>query len=216
LAAGTVHVLAGPDHLAALAPIAVDEPKRATRLGLMWGSGHGLGVALLGTAGILGKTWLDVEALSAWSEFFIGFTLIVLGLWALRQASGLVIHSHDHEHTDEGHSHYHVHTPSQTHDGSAAHTRHSHAAFTIGILHGTAGTGHLLGVLPSLALPPIEAAIYLVAYVGAAIASMTAFGALLGRFLRSRRVPELRRFMVGVAGLAVALGVFWMGNSWPL
>ena len=33
LIAGAAHVITGPDHLAAVAPIAVDDPRRATRLG---------------------------------------------------------------------------------------------------------------------------------------------------------------------------------------
>jgi hypothetical protein len=42
LFAGALHVLAGPDHLVALAPIAADKPRRALSLGLRWGLGHGL------------------------------------------------------------------------------------------------------------------------------------------------------------------------------
>ena len=37
LAAGTVHVVSGPDHLAALAPIAAHQPKQAVRDPLMRG-----------------------------------------------------------------------------------------------------------------------------------------------------------------------------------
>ena len=65
LAAGAAHVVTGPDHLAALAPIAVQDPGRAARLGLRWGLGHGLGVVVLGVIGMFARTWIDVGAVSA-------------------------------------------------------------------------------------------------------------------------------------------------------
>ncbi len=40
LVAGFVHVLSGPDHLAAIAPYAVDGKSRAWRTGVRWGLGH--------------------------------------------------------------------------------------------------------------------------------------------------------------------------------
>mgnify|MGYP003315356662 CR=1 FL=1 len=42
LVAGAAHVVTGPDHLAALAPIAVQEPARAAKLGFRWGLGLSL------------------------------------------------------------------------------------------------------------------------------------------------------------------------------
>ena len=214
LAAGSAHVIAGPDHLAALAPIAVDRPRRAAGLGFRWGLGHGLGVIVLGALGILARSWVDVDAVSAWSEFIVGFALVVMGLWAWRRATRVVIHAHAHDHGDEGHAHLHVHTTDEDHDSADAHRAHSHAAFFVGLLHGAAGTGHLLGVLPSLALPPVDAALYLGAYFIAAVASMAAFGVLLG-VVAAKRAPEtIRRIMFGAASTALVVGVVWIGQAW--
>jgi len=47
LLAGGVHVLSGPDHLAAVAPLAVQD-RSAWRSGLRWGLGHSSGVLLVG------------------------------------------------------------------------------------------------------------------------------------------------------------------------
>ena len=52
LAAGLLHVFSGPDHLAAVAPLAADERSRPQwRAGLQWGLGHTVGVLLI--AGLL-------------------------------------------------------------------------------------------------------------------------------------------------------------------
>ncbi len=217
LVAGAAHVITGPDHLAALAPIAVDSPKRATRLGFMWGFGHGIGVVLLGVLGLVTSSWLDLALLSAWAEFIVGFALIVVGVWALKRASSIIIHTHahDHDNDNDGHSHYHLHTSDQNHD-EVAHRGHSHAAFAVGMFHGAAGTGHLLGVLPSLALPAEEAVVYLTAYLVAAVLSMAGFGAVLGKMIKKQGIVQLRRVMFGVAGLAVAIGTAWVGYAWPV
>ena len=220
LAAGAAHVVAGPDHLAALAPIALDEPRQAGRLGFRWGLGHGVGVALLGGLGMVARSAVDVEFLSATSEFMVGFVLVLVGLWAFRSATRLVVHAHGHDHdgadSHENHSHFHVHTSGDNHDHATAHKGHSHAAFGVGLLHGAAGTGHLLGVLPSLAFPPVEAAIYLTAYFIAAVGAMAGFGRLLGAMVKDRGPVVLRRVMYGASTMAVCVGAFWIGQSWPL
>ena len=131
--AGSAHVVTGPDHLAALAPIAVDQPRKAMQLGLRWGLGHGLGVILLGALGVFARSSVDVDAISAWSEFIFGFMLIAVGDWALRRTMKMVIHTHAHDHKQgsqqgsqqgslssgtepDGHSHFHGHATSVGHD----------------------------------------------------------------------------------------------------
>ena len=72
LIAGTLHVVSGPDHLAALAPIAVQDRARGIRVGAIWGLGHGLGVCALGGLGIAFRQVIDVSLMSQWSERFVG------------------------------------------------------------------------------------------------------------------------------------------------
>ena len=48
--------------------------------------------------------------------------------------------------------------------------------FGVGLFHGMAGTGHLLGVLPSLLLSQVSAAVYLGMYFISAIGAMMGFG----------------------------------------
>src|SRR2546426_10826940 len=61
LIAGAVHVWSGPDHLAALAPLAVRRPRRAWVPGMRWGLGHSAGVGLIGLLSLWLRDWLPVD-----------------------------------------------------------------------------------------------------------------------------------------------------------
>lgn len=214
LAAGAAHVVTGPDHLAAVAPLAAQEPRAGASLGLRWGLGHGLGAVALGLLGLLARGVFDLHALSGGAEFMVGFVLIGVGLWALWRSRRVVVHSHEHHHGDDAHHHVHVHDGDAAHV-PASHRGHRHTVLAVGALHGAAGTGHLLAVVPSLALPTGQAVVYLVAYFVAAVASMAAFGGLMGR-LAGAGGPGMMRWLVqGASVAAVVIGVFWIGNAWP-
>jgi hypothetical protein len=214
LAAGSAHVVMGPDHLAALAPLAVHDRGRAVQLGATWGAGHGIAVVLLGLVGQAARGIVDIEALSSWSEFLVGFLLVAMGLWALRAAARLQIHGHPHDHDGGAHVHVHIHTPGEPHT-KGAHLSHSHAAAAVGALHGLAGGGHLLGVLPSLALPPAQAVLYLLTYLLGAIGAMALFGLGIGRVAAAGGVRTVRSMMYASAMAAVVIGAWWIGSTFP-
>ena len=46
--AAMLHVIAGPDHLAAVTPFAIESKKKAWKVGLFWGVGHLLGMLFIG------------------------------------------------------------------------------------------------------------------------------------------------------------------------
>ncbi|MAF26859.1 MAG: hydantoin utilization protein A [Gemmatimonadota bacterium] len=216
LAAGSLHVVSGPDHLGALAPMAAGRPARAVGVGLFWGFGHGTGVVLLGLAGVLGRSLIDVDAVSGWSERIVGVVLVAVGLWAIRRSRTLVVHAHGHKHlhgegdAGGGHEHIHVHLGDTDHARGRKHSHRRRAAWGIGVLHGAAGTGHLVGVVPSLALPAGQALVFLSAYLVAATVSMGVFAGLLGS-LTARLGPRALRPITLVSGLfALAVGVVWM------
>ena len=207
LAAGGLHVFSGVDHLAALAPIAVENPSRAGRTGGFWGLGHGLGVVIVGGIGLLLRSFVDIDAWSMWAEFLVGFLLIAIGGWAIYRAGRVEIHAHPHSHTEKSHEHLHTHDPDDR--------THHHAALGVGLFHGMAGSGHLFGVLPALALPTTQAVIYLVAYLVAAVVSMSMFAYGLGALARRTGSEWVTRLMYGSGTLAVAVGILWVINSWP-
>ena len=212
LAAGSVHVVSGPDHLAAVLPLAVADRRRAARVGLWWGVGHGGGVLALAALGQLLAGQVDVELLSAFSERIVGVLLLGLGAWALHRSRLVRVHAHTHDHDDDGHAHVHVHVGDRTVDSpdhaSAGHGTHRHSAFGFGMVHGAAGAGHLFGVLPSLVMAPSEAAVYLAAYFVAAVASMTLFAAGAAALVRGPGwVPGALRLS---GALSVIVGVGWL------
>ena len=208
LAAGGLHVFSGVDHLAALAPIAVQEPSRATKTGGYWGLGHGLGVVVIGGLGLWLRSLVDISQWSSWAEFLVGFLLIGVGSWAVYRAGRIEVHDHSHEHEESTHAHVHTHGKEARH--------HHHTAFGVGVFHGVAGSGHLFGVIPALALPTGEAVLYLAAYLVAAVFSMAAFARLLGLIAERGGSGSIRTLMYGSGVLAIGVGVVWMVTSWPV
>ncbi len=215
LIAGALHVVSGPDHLAALAPIALRDRSRAIRVGATWGLGHGLGVCALGGLGLALREVIDVEALSAGSELLVGVVLIGIGIWALRRATQLEVHAHGHSHDGDTHVHLHIHIDEADHGGDRAHRTHSHAVLGVGFIHGAAGAGHLFGVVPALALPTADAAVYILAYLASAVGSMALFGGFLGCIAARSGTAWMRRLMWASGAAAVVVGVAWSWMSLP-
>jgi len=216
--AGLVHVVSGPDHLAAVAPFAVGGQRGIWRVGLRWGLGHAAGTLAVGALALLARGALPLETLGAWSERLVGVVLIAVGLWAVRSMLRNRIHSHPHAHDDEDVHHDHVHA----HPGGAdAHAhddlvhRHEHSALGIGLLHGVAGGSHLIGVLPALALGTTGAAAgYVLAFGAGGVLGMTAWAAVIGWLgRRTNDVARAHRVLGwGAAVAAIAVGIVWLGT----
>lgn len=221
--AGMQHVVTGPDHLAAVAPLAVSDRRSAWRGGLNWAIGHagGVGIIALIALGMREIAPFRAEWLSGWSERLVGVVLIGIGIWGLRKALSRRLHTHLHEHDGERHVHVHVHDEHEAHEATDPRTaegahRHTHAALAVGTLHGLAGGSHFLGVLPALALGTSDAVLYLMAYALGTVTSMVIFAAVLGWMA----VRAGRAGMVWARGLmtlssvgAVVIGVFWLAGG---
>lgn len=211
IAAGGTHVVLGPDHLAAVLPLSVGQGRSGASVGLSWGLGHGLGVITLVIAGQLLRTVVDVEAWSTGAEWMVGVVLLGLGIATLVRARGLVVHDHSHDHEGDGHGHLHVHVDDPT-VGTTDHATsphgHRHSAFGFGLLHGVAGTGHLVGVLPTVALSPVAAVAYTIGYLVAAVGTMMGFGLLVGRLLS--RPASIRLALASSGVLAMVIGGVWL------
>ncbi len=212
LIAGAGHVFAGPDHLAAVAPLAVDRRNKTWRIGLSWGAGHSAGVWVLALLALAFRETLPIDLLSAWGERLVGLVLIGIGLIGMRRLIATRIHSHIHEHDGLRHAHIHVHARAAGEDHAIEHG-HAHSALGIGLLHGLAGTAHLLGVLPALLLPSRLAAIlYVIAFGAGSIVAMTAFSWILGKLVYHLRPwgDRAYRLLLGsCCTAAVLLGIYW-------
>lgn len=185
LAAGLLHVFSGPDHLAAVAPLAADGERNQWRTGLQWGVGHTLGVLLIAALLLLIREQLPLDAISAYSERIVGIALIAVGVWGIWKAN------------------------------RASSARHSHpaASFMMGALHGLAGSSHLFGVLPALAFATrMDSIAYLAGFGGGAIAAMSAFAAGLG-MLSIKLGGSSRRYsglLYASSAAALVVGGFWL------
>ncbi len=100
--ASVAHVATGPDHLAAVTPLAIDSRKKSWIVGFSWGLGHTIGMLLIGLLFILFKEYLPIEAISKHSETVIGILLIGIGSWALVR---IYIR---HKHGNKPHAHFHT------------------------------------------------------------------------------------------------------------
>lgn len=196
LFAGFVHVVSGPDHLAAIAPYAVDAKARAWRTGIRWGVGHSAGVVGVGLLALLLRDTMSIDIVSAWGERFVGVMLCGIGIWGLRAAF-----------TDRAELHAHGHR------GHAHGQRHKHPAFAIGTVHGLAGSSHLLGIVPALALPTnTEAAAYLLVFGLGTIAAMATFSTFIGLLAgrpAARRVKVQNALMASFSMFAIVVGGVW-------
>lgn len=125
----------------------------------------------------------------------------------------MVIHSHPHRHGEETHAHPHVHIGDHRAPKGhpPEHGRHFHSVFGFGVVHGLAGTSHLLGVLPSLALEPTAAVAYLAAFLVSGIGAMSAFALAAGRLFQREAWRPRGLAMAGVTSIGV--GLFWLFSA---
>jgi sulfite exporter TauE/SafE len=215
MVAGLGHVFAGPDHLAAVAPLAVEGKQKAWAAGLRWGLGHSSGVIVVGLLFLWLRGILPVELISGWSERLVGVVLIGIGLWGLRTAMKKRLHVHTHEHAGHEHTHVHAHEATTAHK-PAQPTPHSHGhtAFAVGTLHGLAGSSHFLGVIPALAFPTqAEAYTYMGAFGIGTILAMVLFATTIGMMSRGfagTGVRAYQGFMVLCSLAAVGIGIYWL------
>jgi hypothetical protein len=211
IGAGLVHVFSGPDHLAAIAPLAMKRERCAWRTGLRWGMGHASGVVFVGVLSLILRGVLPVKLISSWSDRLVGALLIGIGFWTLRKA--LLIHTHAHAHEGETHEHVHVHGRGVAKAHTAKRHLHTHAAFGIGTLHGLSGSAHFLAIIPALAMPSTSLAIiYLGCYGVGTVLAMILFASVINslsmRFAGAAKV--YRGFMFACSGVAVSVGCIWL------
>jgi hypothetical protein len=201
LAAGLLHVFSGPDHLAAVAPLAADRDDRSHwRTGLQWGVGHTAGVLLIATLLLFLKEQLPLDAISAYSERIVGISLIIVGTWGVRGA------------WVRGYGGAGVR-------GCGAGVRgHSHteASFALGTVHGLAGSSHLFGVLPALAFSTnVDSFLYLCGFGAGAIVAMSAFAAGMGLLSARLGRNHHRRYsglLYASSAAALVIGGFWLAG----
>lgn len=219
--AAALHVLTGPDHLAAVTPLAIESKKGSWGIGLFWGLGHIVGMLLIGILFLLFKEYIPVEAISHHSEQIVGIVLVGIGVWAIIKViyKRIPKHKHPHYHEQpEPHIHIHSHPHSNEHEHTHTHSKvvrqNKITALGVGTLHGFAGISHLVLLLPTLALPSVfDSVLYLLGFASGTLIAMILYAFILGYIgQRSDHAgkPIFFNIIRLIGGLlAIAIGIYW-------
>lgn len=218
LTLGLLHALE-LDHMLAVTTFVSREPapRRAAWFGARWGLGHS--AAVLAAGGVLlvsGIRW--PERWDAAAEALVGVVLIGLGIWAIRSARKLHLHTVE-EHG--GHAHLHLHPaagephrhPHARGDHPAG--RHDHGAVTmVGLLHGLAGTTAVVALVPVTLTNRWAVGLgYLVAFGVGVTVAMTLFAMVAAYAVRGagRRSVEAGRWLTRIVGCCgIVVGAWWV------
>jgi hypothetical protein len=208
-----------PDHVVAVATIVTRERRFAAgaRVGLLWGVGHTLTLAIAGTLVVaLGRS-VPVR-LATGLELLVAVMLVVLGALRLREAvRGILLVAPDdrladhHHGTSEEVVHAH-HGAAHVHPSAALlaawrdeSRRVGLRALLVGAVHGMAGTAAVALLVLATLHTVVAAALYLVVFGLGTLAGMTALTAALAypvaHLARLRRMREAMAVVSGVAAI---------------
>jgi len=259
---GIVHVLAGPDHLSALATLSANIGNfKAFGLGLRWGMGHAVGLIVVATILIAlseGGEVTESHIFSSVCEFIVGIFMIALGTYGLYStyrkttidsedgpqetftemkqldnlpSEELPIHNAevsldllppptlDHHQTKFPKSiaicleKTCVLAPNCCQNLLNESNATNVVSFGIGIVHGIAGPGGVLGVIPAVQLHDAKlATLYLGTFCSTSILVMGLFAALYGSC--TNRLGEATDMEIPLsifsAVLSLFVGVLWI------
>jgi len=196
LFAGSLHSLAGPDHLAALAPLAMGRSSMAAGfLGGLWGFGHCVGQIVFGIVFVLLKSRLNfnMEMIEQFAGGAIGVTLMAIGLVGYREAKSFAFDQMKGEGRPK----------------DKILSKFSLATFGTGFLHGLSPDA-IFPILPAITLSSKACAFaFILAFLVGTIGSMASYTAFIGvgsTALAQKRPNITRNISIGSSFLAIALG----------
>jgi ABC-type nickel/cobalt efflux system permease component RcnA len=216
------------DHVIAVTAIVSGERRvsAAARIGIAWGLGHSVTVFLVGGAIILFKLTIPAR-LGMAMEFAVAMVLILLGISVLARsfrhgADDLFAHTHPHEHDGTTHAHPHAHAHGQEHSEEHSHATHlmpasrfargSRArAFSVGLVHGLAGSAAIALLVLSAIPNPLWGLAYLAIFGFGTILGMMLITMAIGVpvSLTAARLGNLNHaLLVGAGLLSLGFGLF--------
>lgn len=197
------------DHIAAVTAFASKHPRarQAAWFGIYWGLGHTATLLVLGGFSVALKFAIP-PAVSSAAEVLVGFLLIAIGAWVLRDFFlGKKVHVHRHAHDGIEHVHFHSHSNGGDH-------RHRHSMFFVGAAHGFAGTAAVMVLIPMTITQSVGfALIYLALFGIGTMSAMGLFAYLLGNMTQRAGSEKILVGIQAVAGsLSMIIGFLWIGE----
>lgn len=201
-----------PDHLAAVSTLIAAEPeegaRRSARLGLAWGLGHAVTLALFGLPIVLFHAYLP-DRVQRGAEALVGLVIVFLAVRLLLRWRQGRFHAHAHRHGDVEHRHLHPHHApghEHAHKPEARLGRSPVQAFGIGLVHGMGGSAGV-GVLLLATIPgQAEAVAALLLLAAGTAISMAALSSAFGYAIT--RGPLLSRTLAFAPALGTLTLVF--------
>lgn len=200
--AAILHVISGPDHLAAVTPFAIESKNKAWKVGFFWGIGHLLGMLAIGILFLMFRELIPIEKISEHSEQFVGVILIGLGLWIFfkffkekkRQRNSKESHLNLHPNLKQG----------------------SIASLMVGFVHGLAGVAHFLLFLPIIGFTSvIDASKYIIGFAIGTLTAMVVFAVIIGLIANISKRNQHTNYFNGIR-LAGGLFAFIVGIYWTI
>jgi ABC-type nickel/cobalt efflux system permease component RcnA len=218
--AAVLHVISGPDHLAAVTPFAIESKKKAWKVGLFWGIGHLTGMLFIGILFLIFKEFIPIEKISEYSEKLVGVVLIILGIWIfVRIFWEEKHHKHIHVHTEENpliHKHSHIHNSEKTHNHKHPNLKQGKiASLSVGFIHGLAGIAHFLLFLPVIGfVSQFDSFKYIIGFGIGTLLAMISFALVIGKISTFSAQDHNDSFFKGIrlaGGLfAFIIGIYWV------
>lgn len=191
--AGALHVVSGPDHLTAVAPLNIKPSLPGFAYGLLWGLGHSAGVCVIGLLFCFFRESDVMHQISMGSEKLVGIGLVYLGIKGIQMLC----------------------KPGMLQEQST-HSQGSRKGLALGfgVLHGGAGAHHLIGLLPLLSLgESTQILLYIFAYCSGTVIAMCGFSHLFHRFtnhLITRNKSNFKKMMIASSVSSLMIGSIWL------
>ncbi len=202
-----------PDHLAAVTTLIASEEERARvrmagSMGLSWGLGHGTTLAVLGLPLVLFGSYMP-EPLQRITEVIVGTVIIFLAVRLLHRWWRKFYHSHG-VGSYRSLPHSYAEGPSYDHQPGTS-LRTALSSYSIGLVHGTGGSGGLSLMLLSTIPDKAQAAGALLIFAAGSAISMALLSTAFGLAIGGGPVAMNFKQVVPVLGcLSMALGAWYV------